>query len=192
MKLKISMKNSKLGRMPNLSLPPGASCIDDAPCLSTGCYAMKSYRLYPNVTEAWGSNLELYKLSPNQFFDDWHEWLEVNKPQRFRTFVGGDFPSEGFYGDYERLAEEHQRTSFLVFTKRYDYDFSLKPENSEVILSTWPGLELPKNKELPWSWLEEDPRKPDEYFRCVGKCDDCGHTCWDKLSGKIHVVFPKH
>jgi len=46
MKISISDKNSKLGKIPNISLTPIASCPNCSTCKSK-CYALKAYRQYP-------------------------------------------------------------------------------------------------------------------------------------------------
>ncbi len=189
MRLKISLKNSKIGEVPNLSLPPGITCVEDIPYFTEGCYARNSFRRFPNVKKAWNSNLDFYMDEPLNLFSEFDKWLTDNKPERFRLFVGGDFPDPIFYLLFEQITIDHPEVDFLVFTKRYDYDFSYKPKNLQVILSTWPGHPLPLNKGLPWSWLEGDPRKPETYIRCPGNCSVCGHECWGTV---IPVAFPKH
>ncbi len=189
MRLKVSLRNSKLGEIPNLSLTPGRSCVKNIPCFTDGCYANNAYKRYPNVKNAWDSNFEFYSENPLKFFWEFREWFEGNNPERFRLFVGGDFPDGLFYLLFEHFARDHSSTDFLVFTKRYEYDFSYKPKNLQVILSTWPGHPLPLNTGLPWSWIEGDDRIPETYFRCPGNCFDCDHVCWGT---EVDVVFPKH
>jgi len=50
--VKISNGNTKLGRIPNISLPPIKACGKDVPCKSD-CYALKAYRQYPATRKAW-------------------------------------------------------------------------------------------------------------------------------------------
>jgi len=196
MLLKISPRNSKIGDTPNFSLPPGVSCVPDVPCFTEGCYALNCYRRFKNTRKAWDSNLDLYKSNPDTFFKDLHEWLCLHRPVRFRVFVGGDFPDESFWYRFCRVAIGHYDVKFLIFTKRYDYNYTFKPHNVQIILSVWPGLELPTNTDLPWAWLAEDPRRPQErpYIMCPGGCgkDQCGHKCWGLVSPEVPVVFEKH
>ena len=195
MKLKISNGNTKLGKIPSISMPPGLSCIDCAPCLTEGCYAMKAFRQYPAVRKAWTSNFEFWTNDSDKFFDEFNTWLKKNKPERFRLFVGGDLPDEKFLEEMILMTRLHPDTSFLVYTKRYEYDYSGKPDNLQVVLSTWPGVPLPTNTDLPWAWLEEDARRRKSYphFVCPGGCSDtCNFSCWDKLDSKTHVAFPRH
>lgn len=193
MQLKISKNNSKIGKIPNLSLTPGTSCVPEIPCYREGCYARNSYNRFPATKKAWDSNLELWNSDSGQFFTDWDRWLTKHRPERFRIFVGGDFPSQSFYFMVKFLAETHQETSFLAFTKRYNYIYETKPDNLQIVLSTWPGVPLPSNRGLPWSWLKEDDRRPEvDCYVCQGGCTDCGFQCWNKLDADTHVVFKKH
>ena len=192
MEIKISKKNSKLGKIPNISFPPGTSCVDNIPCLREGCYALGPYRRYPNVKTAWDHNLAMYQADPANFFSQFKAWLQDNCPPQFRLFVGGDFISQSCFDWFQLVIAACPDTTFVAFTKRYELDASYKPSNFKLYLSTWPGVELPENPfNLPMSWLEEDPRKPEEYFRCPGNCTTCGRTCW-RIGNDFDIVFPKH
>ncbi len=193
MKIKISERNSKIGRISNISLPPGRSCVGGIKCLSDGCYAKNAMQRWPNVRDAWNHNLDMFYREPEQFFEQLENYLKKKMVPRFRFFVGGDFPNKKFYEMAEWMACNVPATKILAFTKRYDYNFSQKPDNFKIILSTWPGVELPKNKDLPWSWLREDPRRPEsDYYVCPGNCDDCGHACWEVIEAGKDVMFHRH
>jgi len=194
MLLKISDKNTKIGAIPNLSMTPGRSCVPGVPCLTEGCYALGSYKRFKNVKTAWDSNLRLYNEEPDVFFTDLRDWLRVHEPERFRLFVGGDMPDESFWYFLVSVMQMFPKTKFLLFTKRYDYNYSIKPYNCQVILSIWPNWPLPNNKSLPWAWLKEDSRFPadDLYLKCPGGCEDCNHKCWDFVCIEVPVVFEKH
>jgi len=189
-RINISEGNSKLGKIPNLNLPPVTTCGKGLPCYDD-CYAQKAFRQYPNVRSAWGGNLEYYNYSPECFFEDLDGYLTYKKPELFRIHSAGDMP-DGYYFDLlNETAIGNPQTTFLMFTKRYDFDFSGIPDNLKVYLSTWPGLALPENKHgLPLAWLESDERKPEEYFRCPGNCGDCRQSCWRMTN--TDVCFPLH
>ena len=195
MRLKISSGNSKLGKIPNLSLPPGVTCRSNANCYTEGCYAVKFYRMYKGTKKAWDSNWEFYKEDPYEFFKELQTWLLLNKPSRFRFHVSGDFPDEFYLRSVFETASICHETKFLAFTKRYESDFSDAPPNLQIILSVWSSMPVPENpRRLPEAWLEEDPRRPLDgvYFRCQGNCIDCAYACWDRVSSKVPVFFPKH
>lgn len=191
--VKVSDKNSKIGNIANLSLPPGSTCVPGIPCYDEGCYALQCYKMFPNVRTAWQYNLSNYRLYPILFFEHLEEWLQENNPIRFRLFVGGDFPDEVFFKMFNDGVWKFPQTNFLVFTKRYDYDYTVAAPNFKIILSCWPGVPLPENTDLPRAYLKEDERRPkDSYVMCPGKCFECNHKCWDMVDSFFPVVFPKH
>ena len=192
--LKISEGNSKIGKIPNLSLPPVVTCRPDAPCAQHGCYAAKFYRMYPNVRNAWDSNLRLLQEDPEKFFYDLTLYLAVNKPERFRLFVSGDFPNELFFIQIMSIFDSYPETQVLCFTKRYDYPLHLAPENVNLILSMWPGLEVPDvSVDYPCAWLAEDDRRPvATHIRCLSNCVECGYKCFHAVSRELHCVFDRH
>ena len=192
MKVKISNGNTKLGGTMNISLPPGLSCRTGIPCFNDGCYARKSYRMYPNVKRAWDHNYDLYHTDPEEYFDSISD--EAMKADFFRWHVSGDIINQKYFDGMVDVAEMEVLTKFLVFTKKYDLDFSEAPDNLQVVLSTWPGLELPEDESLLWAWLLGDVRRDTNamYLICPGNCEQCGHKCWTLLQHNIDVVFPKH
>ena len=62
MEVKISSGNSKLGKIPSVSLPAGATCRSDCEC-SRKCYAKKLERLRKTVREAYQHNYDLLKTN---------------------------------------------------------------------------------------------------------------------------------
>lgn len=200
MRLKISKGNRKIGNVPNISLPPVTTCQPKVPCINN-CYALKTYNRWPEPRNAWSSNLELYNEDPERFFDELCVYLALNRPYRFRFFVGGDFPDVEFAKRIFDIASTYDAINFLAFTKRYDYMKELLrviPDNFKVVLSIWPGLSVPDLiNYLPSAWLSEDPRfsvffKDSPYIRCPGKCDNCGYKCWAALNPELPVVFNLH
>ena len=76
MRIKISERNSKIGPVPNISFPPGKSCILNAPCFcKDGCYAIGPYTRWPNVRNAWDFNLDLYYENPDLFMEEFSDYL---------------------------------------------------------------------------------------------------------------------
>jgi hypothetical protein len=194
MKLTISEGNSKIGRVPNVSMTPIVTCRSVVPCHKE-CYAMKSYRMYPNVRTAWDGNYQYYMADPQGFFRDFILYLVEHNPQRFRMFVGGDVPDKMFFAMLCEAVTPYPGTSFLMFTKRYDLPFEMAPDNLKVVLSTWPGLELPDRlNEMPIAWQADDLRRPvnEPFISCPGACDACGHQCWSAASPDLHIVFTRH
>ena len=191
--LKISSGNTKLGKIPNLSLPPITTCRPDATC-KVDCYANKAYRTYPTVRNAWESNLQLYKEDPEGFFTQLYDWLWNNDPKQFRIHVSGDCPDARYFRVLCDVISLFPSTTFVMFTKRYELPFHLATDNFKIILSMWPGLALPDWLEyMPKAWLADDVRFPiaEPYISCPGKCDDCS-ACWSAVSAELPVVFNRH
>lgn len=193
LQIKISQGNSKIGRVPNLSLPPIISCRGDAPC-KIECYAQKFYRMYPNVRQAWDSNLTLLTEHPDKFFNDLALYLTFNNPDRFRLHVAGDFLDSEHFMRICDVFESYPNTQVLAFTKRYELPFDDAPPNMKVVLSVWPGLDLPEWTNLPWAWITGDVRFPvkQTHIKCCGSCIECSYSCWSAVSAELPVVFDMH
>lgn len=193
MKLTISAGNSKLGKIPNLSLPPGTTCRPGAPCFGDGCYALKAWRMFPSVRKAWDGNLALWQEQPVRFEQDLSDWLYAGAPEFFRWHVGGDVPDNKYFRMMLRQAYAFPDIKFLAFSKRWDIiPVAPKlPANFSLIFSAWPKLPRPPAYP-PVAWLSEDPRKPQEYFKCRGNCSQGCHRCWDAGKLGIDIVFDRH
>lgn len=192
--LRISSGNTKIGKTPNLSLPPVTTCRTDALCFAD-CYAAKFYRIYPNVRAAWDFNLHLYKTNPDQFFSELAIYLTMKTPERFRLHVSGDFPDVEYFSRIADVFSAYPNTSVLAFTKRFDYPLDEAPRNMKIVLSAWPGMDLPSNIDrYPVAWLDSDPRRPvgTPYISCPGSCVECEFACWHGVSAELPVVFKKH
>ena len=192
--LKISPGNTKIGQTPNLSLPPVTTCRSDAPC-TKGCYAVKFYRMWKTVREAWDHNLNLYRTSPDQFFGELAIYLTMKSPERFRLHVAGDFPDEEYFLRIADVFAAYSRTSVLAFTKRFDYPLDAAPPNMKIVLSMWPGMDIPDIADrYPLAWLDGDPRRPvrSAHIACPGSCVECEYTCWQGVSTELPVVFKQH
>jgi hypothetical protein len=193
MKLHISKGNIKLGKIPNISLPPVVTCRPKTPCAKM-CYANKAMRLYPSARRAWQENLEfLMSRGHDAYFSEIEQWLDKESPEYFRWHVSGDCPDEKYIVWLYSIALTFPGTQFMMFTKRWDLLHSAEklPGNFSVVLSMWPGLANPKKFELPRAWLSTDKRKPEFHFKCPGKCDGC-YACWDILRFGYDVVFDPH
>jgi len=198
--VKISPGNTKTGLIPAVSLTPIVSCRIDAPC-HKDCYAMKSYRMYPNVRKAWDSNLAMYKNTPLSYFDDINTYLEIKKPDFFRWHVAGDIIDTEYLQGMVTIAKTFPGTNFLCFTKQYriinDYrdTFACKTllDNLQIVFSAWPSLRIDNPFNFPVAFCDNgsEARLTGNELLCPGKCDTCG-MCWNL--GKIgkNVVFKLH
>jgi hypothetical protein len=194
-KVAISEGNTKLGTVPNINLPPGpaGSCRKDAPCWTSGCYARKAWRQYPNVREAWTRNWDIWSQNPMDYELQLHDYLFKRKPERFRWHSAGDIPDQGYFDMMVRVAIAHTGTKFLVFTKKYELDLEHKRPNLSVIYSRWPGLPFPKELKGEVQAHFEDGDQytydaMDDFVACPGSCKKCSR-CW---SPRGSVLFVKH
>jgi hypothetical protein len=189
----ISAGNSKLGKIPNVSLTPIKSCPNGIPC-AKDCYACKhAYNLYPSVRLLWDKNLYILRQGGvDEFFN--RLYSEFKPCKFFRIHVGGDFFSQEYLDGWKQFARKHPETIFLAFTKAHALNYSNLPSNLKIVFSMWPGFGDTK-KQRPRAWMRDsnnlDNRIPMDAIECPGSCDTCG-MCWqlDKL-GK-DVVFDKH
>jgi len=192
--VRVSKGNMKLGGIPSLSLPPIKTCRPDAPCRKE-CYAMKAWRLYPSVRESYTKNLDSFQADPARYFTAVATWIAKKKPAFFRFNVSGDIPSQRYLDGLTRVARLNPDTTFLVFTKRYEIDFTNIPANLRVVLAAWPGRPMANPHGLPVAYMRDthapDARIPSNALACPGSCENC-NACWFLADVKRDVVFDKH
>lgn len=195
-KAHISNGNSKLGNIGNWSVTPGRTCSACAckTCLLDGCYALDSYNRFPTTRAAWDENTELamhnlpaLEAILNAYF------AAITAPRYFRVHVGGDFFSREYAEMWARVAAAAPGTRFLAFTKQWDCVRGVAfPENFKLILSAWPGTEIPADLLALYhvAWLDDGTVDgiPADAIVCPGKCETCG-TCWNL---DHDTVFIKH
>lgn len=190
----ISEGNSKIGKIPNVSLPPSASCNNDLPCKKDGCYSEKALRRFESVRLARSHNWRVWKKEPNRYFKDIEDFLQAEEPAYFRFHVDGDIPSQDYLNRMIKLARNHKETRFLAFTKKFQLDFSNCPENLIIIPSAWPKMNLPKSlwvHNLAWMQDGREDRNQRAYFECHKHCDEC-YACWHIDRIGRDVLFAKH
>ena len=196
--LHISEGNKKLGNIPNFNLPPIKACAPTA-CASCGkdCYAMKSYRLYPNVKSGYNENLDIINNNLDDFKESMNSFLNhPNAPRFFRIHAAGDFVTREYAQAWYELIKSHSSTSFLIFTKYWDNIRGIKfyeLPNCKLYLSDWPGLKIPADllELYPVAYMDDGTRDPatfGECMECPGDCSSC-FGCW-LASG--NVKFKKH
>lgn len=202
----LTMGNSKLGRVMNVSLPPPASCDTSMPCfMRNQCYAMKhAYNIYGNVREAWNGNMRVWlDQGPAVYFGAIKEAILRKRPDMFRWHVGGDIPCDqsAYLGGMCSVADAFPGVDFWCFTKRYEAIRSCArmikgTPNLNVILSAWPGVKLDGRTRRAWPvcYVDDpknpDPRIPGDAFECKGGCDAC-KVCAPLKPGRS-VVIHKH
>lgn len=183
----ISRGNTKIGRIPSVSLPPGATCTPGLPCEEL-CYAQKAYRLYPITRAAWNRNLILYYIDPEDYFRQIADYLHKTSKTYFRWHVSGDIPDPQYFLSMERIATEFPMIRFMTYTKKPQY---LHPysKNLNILNSVWLGEE-PRPDVPNFITLDKNGDTRDYNFKCAGSCQYC-HRCWyappgDRIAVKLH------
>jgi hypothetical protein len=195
-KISYSKGNKKLKNIHNISLPPIKTCIK-ASC-NQYCYAMKAYRLHPNVKKSWDINLEICNFDQNDYFDQIYKNILKFKPAYFRFHVSGDIPNQNYLDEIAILAQKTPSTNYLVYTKKYQFDYSIcyGIDNLTVIFSCCTGTKKPKQKKgvKGFYWVNDgiETRIPADAIQCHGFCSDC-LKCWNiDKQGTNHIFNNKH
>jgi hypothetical protein len=176
----LSPGNSKLGRIPNTSVVPVLDCKIDAPCKDK-CYALKAFHQYANVRNAWLRNSLIWRKYPIRAVESIINQLSrKQKPVKyFRIHVAGDFIYQKHLDGWKTIARFFPETKFRAFTKRFDLDYSDKPDNLFIGFSMWPGCEdtAPEGMRV---WVQDgtETRIPKSSFKCKNDCSKC-KRCWD-------------
>lgn len=203
-KVKFSTGNSKMGKIPSVSLPAHKTCRECA-CWEK-CYAAKLERLRPTMRNAYQNNLDVYREERDLYWREVEGQIMLSR--FFRFHVSGDIPDAFYFERMIGVAARNPHCQILCFTKQYDIVNSViykqspdgmahLPDNLHLIFSAWPGLEM-KN---PYGFPEAHVRfrdgtttaRPDAKD-CGGNCSECAVTdsgCWT-LKGGEQIVFNEH
>ena len=189
MRLSISPGNKKIGRTPNISLPPRVSCSPSAPC-QKDCYALKAYRMYPQSRTAWTNNYTLYNADPVDYFRQLNIFLTRTRKTVFRYHVSGDIPDQSYLDNMISIADLFPHIIFFTYTKKYDLNFANLPSNLKIRISAWPHYLFHNLFNLPVTYMQDgtETRIPDVYAQCPGSCATC-QICW---TSDVPVVINKH
>jgi hypothetical protein len=192
MKLSISPGNSKIGRTPNISLPPHTTCELDAPCRKD-CYANHhAYKLYRQTKTAWDRNLAVWENNPEDYETQLRDYLSgrffKDGTRYFRWHVGGDIPDQSYARMVETVAEVFPETEFLIYTRRDWLDKPVGqqfPRNLHVMRSQWIGEEV-HTTERRFIVLPKGEPVPADGLLCPGLCEEC-RACWWLRSYPIYI-----
>jgi hypothetical protein len=198
----ISDGNKKIGKIPNVSLPPIVSCQPGVPCAKQGCYSMKAWNQYPDTRRARRHNWAKLHHDRNAFFQDIYNYLVLKPRQRkfplfFRWNVDGDIPNQDYLEGMKEVARAHTKVKMLAFTKNYTLNFDSLPQNLTVVPSAWPHHPLcndvDKRFRMAWMWdnKNRDERIKGNYYVCSGHCTGCW-ACWHIDQMEKDVLFHKH
>ena len=191
--IRVSNKNTKLGKIPNISLVPVADCGNCEACKSD-CYALKAYRQYHSVRKAWKDNSKAFRRNMPKAFLELDTWFHSKRkpPRFFRIHVAGDFLNQEHVDRWVQFAQLWPNTKFLAFTKMHDLDYSSIPDNMVVVLSQWPTLPETTNG-MPRAWVQDgyEDRIPYDAIECPGFCESCA-MCWNLHKLGVDVYFNLH
>ena len=200
MNISISKGNSKMGDISSVSLPSGLTCRSDCEC-SKKCYAKRIERLRKSVREAYKTNLEVLKKSPETY------WREVEAAvmlsRFFRFHVSGDIPNRDYLDRMFEVSKGNPHCEILCFTKKYELvngaldEGVILPSNLHLIFSVWRGLKTNNPYHLPEAhvrYKDGTTTTDDKAVGCGGNCTECALTsggCWVLKNGE-QVVFDEH
>jgi len=133
------------------SLPPIKSCLNCDSC-KVGCYAVKSYRQYPNVTKLWDSNFDLVENDLTTLFSHlYHQLKKISKQPKHKRVVrihqSGDFFSYEYINVWRILAKRFDNILFYGYSKVLNHNQKFKTalnnfdslENVNILDSTIPN-----------------------------------------------------
>lgn len=202
---KVNRGNTKTGKQCYvINFPPITTCRLNAPCASI-CYAMKAYRLYPQVKTCYDNNLMSWRDRPKEIM--WEILAQIpEKKSVCRLFASGDFSDINFFLLMVEIAKARPLTTFYAYTKQYeivncamDLLKGILPENLKIIFSEWDGLLMPNPYNFPVARviLKSDTLlvkaiklKSGKLCGCQASCYECGY-CWKMKSGQA-VLFDQH
>lgn len=122
----LSKGNKKLGKLLNWSITPITTCPNKTDLCTKFCYALKSYKQYPNVRKAWWSNLAATRNNPDfvaNFNTELAKWVKRGYAV-VRLHVSGDFYSLEYLQAIGHIIIQNPEVTFYAYTKQWrDPDF---------------------------------------------------------------------
>lgn len=187
----ISEGNVKMGKVPSFSVLPGVTCPVGVPCLRD-CYARKMCRRRDSTATAYRNNLNAVKnCSGKKIAEIISAYIRRKNVKFFRFNVSGDFNLPGYWEIAVKVAKSCPETKFLAFTKCYELQKRVRPENFTLVLSAWNEYNPGKNPKCGVAYMNDGTSHiPDEAVPCTGKCAEC-FFCFLLRKGEA-VVFKKH
>lgn len=185
--------NKKLKNMLVYSHTPIKGCLDCSSCAST-CYAVKSYRQYPNVKTAWDRNLDFAKNDLSTMASHLYKQLKHTRQKVVRIHSSGDFISQAYVDMWADLIETFSHIKFYTYSKsthRFDFSKLESLSNFNMVNSILPdgnknygSLEYCKEAQRNFNSFICPATVKDSKVTCNNGCDYCIHS--------KNVVFIEH
>lgn len=195
---KVSVGNSKLGKIVNINLPALTTCPHNASCRKF-CYANKGFYNMPSVKNRYAENLEAWE---NGNIVDLAKSLEAqiikSKAEFVRWHSSGDIPDRDYIKLVHIMALMMPEHKFLIYTKRYNWinahikkysAFADMEENLTIVFSVDDNLKMHNPYNLPVAVVSDTKTK------CLNQinkstCLEC-KRCWN-LKTNDTMIFKKH
>ena len=184
-----------MGPVPSFSIPEGVNCPGATPLCRRDCY-FKFMRLrLPRLGKTLIENDHIVK---NDI--DWINRLKyaiVNQNCRyFRLHVGGDFFCQSYLDGWIEICQSLPDIKFLAFTKSVSLDYTMAPDNLNIIWSIFPDTIMSDVPPGPRAYtaIPDIPYAAgltDGAIRCAGLCVSCG-VCFHSNDNQTDVVFDAH
>ena len=160
--VKVSVGNSKMGKVASVSLPPITTCGNCKECAKR-CYAKQQYLQYPNVKSAYDNNLELLKENMREYFNQIDGYIKYKSVKLFRWHVSGDIIDFEYLKKVIETACINKGCKFIIFTKMYDlvnkFSNDFIPKNLKIIFSAWPNVKMDNPYKFPVAYLKDQAGK---------------------------------
>lgn len=199
----ISTSNSKLGGfIPTINQPPKITCCE-CKCREK-CYACKGNFRFANVQMSMQNNLEFYNKYSDLYFNAINDFISngLTIYKYFRYHSSGDIVNYNYLLKMVELAKNNPITTFLCFTKKFDFvnryikENGELPQNLTIVFSAWDKTFKVNNPyNLPIAYVDfkkksENPTLPTDYIECENDCEKC-LKCWHLRKGES-VIFKEH
>ncbi len=185
-----------MGRLASFSVTPVETCPNHSHCAAK-CYALKAYKAYPATKLAYDRNTDLARNNIPELKRQLQEFLTTYKKDYFRIHVAGDFFSQSYLNMWIEVITEFPNINFLAFTKAFTLDYSEKPDNLQILFSTFDTMPKGTDKKLYEKYKFQIARAgevnpdPDNYKECPGSCETC-KSCWHANENKHNIFFHYH
>lgn len=176
------------------SLSPVISCLNCKSCAST-CYAVKSYRQYPNVKALWDSNLELAREDLGKLRLELSDQLSRTKQTIVRIHQSGDFISQDYIDMWISISIEFPNIMFYGYTKvdkLFDFTVVDVLPNMNIIRSMVNGKRNYGSMDYISKLVEEEGVELCPATLPGGESIKCGVSCFKCMEKGTKVAFLQH